>query len=224
MAAKDWLVPLLLAGATFGLLTAFDPTGNGQDADAAGHAGFVLAFDDVRVAPRQVATQVVLLADGAQQTGTGTPWVTPHVALSWSVHNPDACDPRWPCVVHDEATDGEPRLGLLGYNATRVTVHVFDVRGELVFSNGNASEQARLTRQYAPEQLPAGTWYLGSNNTLPPGTQRLPPAAAAFLGQVRDLIQGLPVGGVVSIETEALATWYGTLFVTLQVDDLVHAP
>lgn len=134
--------------------------------------------------------------------------------------------------VHDDChvlgapvalVDG-PRLGWGGYNGTRVTVHAFDARGELVFSNGDEAEQARLTRTLTPTQLPTGVWYLGANATAPPGTQKPPLAAQAFLPQVRHLIEGLPVGGVATTQTDALATWYGTLFVTLRVDELVHAP
>jgi hypothetical protein len=130
-------------------------------------------------------------------------------------------------VVGDQtvATVGTgPFLGQAGYNATRVTVHVFNADGELVASNGNASEQARLKGRYTPEQLPGGVWYLGANATAPEGTQPLPAAARALLPQLRALLQGLPVGGVATTQTDALRALFGTLYVTAQVDELVHAP
>ena len=121
------------------------------------------------------------------------------------------------------APDG-PRLGQDGYNATRVTLHAFNEAGELIASNGNASEQARLGGGHSPQQLPSGVWYLGANSTVPPGTQPLPATARTFLPQLRGLLTGLPVGGVATTQTDALRAFYGTLYVTAQVDELVHAP
>lgn len=121
------------------------------------------------------------------------------------------------------AQDG-PRLGEAGHNATRVTVHIFDGDGALVASNGNASEQARLGGDHAPQQLPGGVWYLGANETPPSGTQALPTAARALLPQLRGLLAGLPVGGVATTQTDALRGLYGTLYVTAQIDELVRAP
>lgn len=223
MATKDWAAPLVAAAVTFAGLSLLPEPGPALE-HRGDDDGVDFAFPGPpRIpSPDRPATVVVLSRDAQPVEG---PWRTPHVAMYVSVGFVAQCLRHSPCVATHELADAdEPRLGEDGYNGTQVTVHVFDAQAELVFSNGNTSEQARLTRTLSPEQLPAGTWYLGANSTAPPGTQRLPPAAAAFLGQVRPLIDGLPVGGVATTQTDALAAWYGTLYITLRVDELVFAP
>lgn len=219
---KEWLIVAILSAATFAGLSALDPAEDRHRTASEPDGRF--AFEGPpRVAAANDTAHVVVLADRPQ--ALDAKWRTPYVAIYESTSSTALCLRFWPCVAtHVVAAPGEPRLGMAGFNGTRVTVHVFDAQGDLVFSNGNASEQARLTRTLTPAQLPAGTWYLGANATAPPGTQKPPLAAQAFLPQVRHLIQGLPVGGVATTQTDALATWYGTLFVTLRVDELVHAP
>jgi hypothetical protein len=223
MATKDWAAPLIAAAVTFaGLLLLPEPgppADLGIDDDG---VDFVFAEPPRVPSPDRPATVVVVSRDAQP---VEAPWRTPYLALYESTGAVAVCLRYAPCVAtHEVAAPEEPRLAVGGYNATRVTVHVFDADAELVFSNGNASEQARLTRTLTPEQLPRGTWYLGANATAPPGTQQPPPAARAFLTQARTLIDGLPVGGVATTQTDALAAWYGTLYITLRVDQLVLAP
>lgn len=152
---------------------------------------------------------------------------TPALAVLRVTFNATTFSPLDFVEVGDEfvSTDETgPVLGTSGYNATRVTVHVFDADGALVASNGNASEQARLGDGHKPQQLPGGVWYLGANETVPPGTQPLPASARAFLPQLRGLLVGLPEGGVAVTSTDALRGLYGTLYVTAQVDEIVYAP
>jgi len=234
MPAKEWLVPLVLAAVTFAGLAQVDldrpapRTGDEAHDGAEARSGFRYAFPQRHVvAAADRNATVILLADDPMPTGRSgnTDWRSPHVAMQDSLPVLVLCTSQVPCgQTHVVADPAQPRLGAAGFNATRVTVHVFDAQGELVFSNGDEAEQARLVRRHQPEQLPDGVWYLGANETAPDGTRRLPAAAAAFLDGVRPLLDGLPEGGVASVETEALRTWYGTLYVTLRVDELVHAP
>lgn len=127
-------------------------------------------------------------------------------------------------VAHLTAAEPGPRLLVDGFNATRVTAYIFDAEGVLHFTNANASDAARFKQ--APggiTPLPNGTWYLG-NGVTPEGQERLPLAAQAILNQLRPLLVGLPEGGVATTQTNALVSFYGTLFVTIRVDELVYAP
>lgn len=115
-----------------------------------------------------------------------------------------------------------PRFGEEGYNATRATVYVFDSRGLLLFTNdppGNWSEF-----QGPPTQFDAETWYLGDNGTAPEGTEPVPEFARPLLPQLRPVLQGVPVGGVVSAQSNAYASYFGTVFITARIDALTYAP
>lgn len=226
MAASEWLVPLALAGVTFAGLSLVPAPGPGHDEAGARH-------DDPLLYPFPGGALVVdgpvhvLGIDRGREHVPGGPdvvrWLSPHVVRIETVPLPEGCDcvgPTW----HVQLSGDRPQFGRGGHNATRVTVHVFDAAGELIASNGNASERARLTGQYAPEQLPSGLWYLGANATAPAGTQPLPPYARAFLGQMGPLLVGLPVGGIATTQTDAAKGLYGTLYVTARVDQLAYAP
>jgi hypothetical protein len=117
---------------------------------------------------------------------------------------------------------GGPRLGVDGYNATRVTAYVFDSAGALFATNAN--DTARFAGAADAQRLPGGAWYLGDNGTAPPGTHEVPAFAGALLAHMMPLLHGLPVGGVASIQTNAAVALYGTLFVTVRIDGLVQAP
>ncbi len=246
MAAKEWLVPLLLAGATFaGLALLPQPhSGSAEPGPRLTHP-----FPDIASAgPTPDGFQALALLRPALAEGESCPTAfgsgTKGGLTLDGLHVQATCVgtglatldlPGWTAVaLSDRPAAGHvlevrqappgPRLGVAGYNGTRVTVHVFDADGELVASNGDASEQARLRGQFAAEQLPAGVWYLGANATPPNGTKALPLYARAFLGQMRPLLEGLPVGGVATTQTDALSGLYGRLYVTAQVEELVYAP
>lgn len=253
MATKDWLVPLVVGGLGFaGLYALPGPAHLADEADGPAFEfpfrdiavsgttpdGYrvlatlhpaITAPDECPVAHGSgmkgnlhldgVQVQATCLGPGLAALPLGE-WTA--VAVGDWPSGPGA-DAVAEVVEVRQAPPG-PRLGLAGYNGTRVTVHVFDGAGELIASNGNASEQARLVRTYSAEQLPTGVWYLGAAPAAPPGTQPLPFAARALLPQLRPLLEGLPVGGVATTQTDALAGLYGRLYVTAQVDELVHAP
>lgn len=245
MATKDWLVPLLVGAVGFAGLAlmpmpqAHETTlgdASGVQVVLATHADNLPSHDPgpelvVSETARPLGNETLRLTDYWCPIQTDVPvtcihggswpvvrevrWVTPHVGLREVPQGrdglcEDVCEMR--------------RLGVDGYNATRVTVHVLDAEGELVFSNGNASDQERLVRNLTPQQLPAGVWYLGDNATAPAGTAKLPLAAQAFLGGYRDQLQGLDEGAVLTVQTDALKTWYGPLWITLRIEELVFAP
>lgn len=231
MNAKEWLVPLLAASLTFGGLWALTVTDPPQT-EARSPYLFVSPDGAIVVTPparvlvldrdhvHDLGPDIVLVHDA----GFEIRWVSPHVAFAATVDLPKGCDcfgPLWHLRV---LPDRHATFGVDGYNATRVTVHAFDSDGNLVLSNGDPAEVDRLTHGLSPDALPTGTWYLGANATAPAGTQH-PPAYAGFLvDQVRPSITGQPEGFVTSFHTDALATFYGRLYVTLRIDDLVHAP
>jgi hypothetical protein len=141
------------------------------------------------------------------------------------------CDPYWafgPWVVPrvhemDPASPG-PRLGVDGHNGTRITVHVFDETGLLAATNAPEHETEAFRGRSTPEPLPGGIWYVGDSPTAPNGTRHVPSAARPLFEQLRPLMHGLPVGGVASVRSDAFASVYGVLYVTVRIDALVKAP
>jgi hypothetical protein len=137
-----------------------------------------------------------------------------------------SCDPPWAFEpwAFPKATEGGDGQQLLrgGHNATRVTAYVFDEAGELLASNAN--DTARYTLHDDFVRLPSTAWYLGANATAPNGTSHLPGFAKPLVDRVRPQLDGLPVGGVASVRSNAYAALYGSLFVTVRVDSLVLAP
>lgn len=115
-----------------------------------------------------------------------------------------------------------PRLGLDGHNATRATLYVFDSRGLLAATNDAPGNWSRFAG--APTTMEPAVWYFGANDTAPDGTQKVPSFAAPLVQQMRPLMEGLPVGGVASAQSNAYVSLYGTLFITLRVDEIVYAP
>lgn len=223
MTAKEWLAPALAAALAFTVLLAL-PSNDPASSQAAPDGGVQFAFPQAaRVSSANASAAVLVLSRDAR---TPDPvWQTPHVGILHSTAAVAVCLTYAPCrATHELAGEHEPRLGAAGFNATRVTVHAFDAAGELVLSNGNASAIARLAPRFSPTMLPQGTWYVGANATPPAGTQRLPALADAFLVDVWPLLQGLPEGGQATMATDALATYYGPLWLTLRIDALVHAP
>lgn len=120
--------------------------------------------------------------------------------------------------------DLQPRLLQAGHNATRATAFVFDEVGLLVASNAPSNETARFTKHPDYLRLPSSAWYLGANATAPNGTARLPSFAQPLVDRVMGQLDGLPVGGVASTRSNAYVALYGSLFVTIRVDELVYAP
>lgn len=127
-----------------------------------------------------------------------------------------------PMAVSLPAGTEGPRLGLDGYNATRATLYVFDSRGLLAATNDEPGNWSRFPG--APTTMDPAVWYFGANATAPNGTQKVPSFAAPLVQQMRPLMEGLPVGGVASAHSNAYVSLYGTLFITLRVDEVVYAP
>lgn len=230
MGVKEWAVPIVAALATFGLLWVLQP----HPAASAGPE-FVNPFhDDLRVnATSHDPLQLLVLAKTPQKLGldgpSGVTWRTPYVGLVGS-QNGDIvcirapCDPLQGPTIHHHAPADAPLFGADGNNATRVTCYVFDETGTLVASNADAANRSRFRGGANAQDLPDSLWYLGANDTAPPGTERLPGMAAALVGRLMPQLEGLPVGGVASDSSNALVALYGTLFVTVQVDEIVQAP
>lgn len=138
----------------------------------------------------------------------------------------DSQPPSWPFprTYALPANDTGPRLFEAGYNATKVTAFVFDEAGELLASNAAADQVAQFAKREDYVRLPTTAWYLGANGTAPNGTAHLPGFAQPLVDKVRPELGGLPERGVASTRSNAYVALYGTLFVTIRVDELVHAP
>lgn len=230
MNAKEWLVPLVAAALTFTTLALLPE----DQAAQAPESPYLFAHPSGALVVAAPARVIVLDRDHSHAVGQAplqldahtftVDWRSPHVAFADTTAMPEGCDcvgPLWHVAVR---ADRHATFGHGGYNATRVTVHAFDEEGNLVLSNADAAEVARLSSGLAPDALPTGTWYLGANATPPAGTQRPPLYAAFLIDQVRPSLLGQPEGFVTSFPTDALATFYGRLYVTLHIDTLVHAP
>lgn len=148
---------------------------------------------------------------------------TPHLGCPEGAPCPAAGDPGLlPAALADANATQAPRFGVDGYNATRATVYVFDARGLLLFTNdapGNWSEF-----QGPPTEFAAEVWYLGEKGSAPNGTKPVPSFARSLLPQLRPALTGTPVGAVVSAQSNAYASFYGTVFITARIDELVYAP
>ncbi|MEA3136554.1 MAG: hypothetical protein QOC71_835 [Thermoplasmata archaeon] len=135
----------------------------------------------------------------------------------WAFH-------AWPlpkAIAVQDASLG-PRLGIDGYNATRATIYVFDERGLLAATNDAPANHTRFPG--SPTTMDSATWYIGGNATAPNGTQKPPSFAAPLVQKLRPLMEGLPVGGVASTQSNAYVSLYGTLFITIRIDSLSYAP
>lgn len=141
-----------------------------------------------------------------------------------------ACDPAWAFGYwplprsHGVLPETRPLLGVDGYNGTRITVHVFDETGLLAATNAPENETYLFDGGSHPQQLPGGVWYVGANATAPNGTQPIPATARPLFQQLLPLMRGLPVGGVASVRSDAYASVYGPLYVTVRIDGLAYAP
>lgn len=127
--------------------------------------------------------------------------------------------PRAQSIAPDEVG---PRFGEEGYNATRATIYVFDARGLLLFTNDSPGNWSKF--QGPPTQFDAETWYLGDNETAPEGAEPVPDFARPLLPQLRPVLHGVPVDGVVSAQSNAYSSYFGTVFITARIDELVYAP
>ena len=143
---------------------------------------------------------------------------------SLSCHDPAWVFHDWPMPKAMAVPDADlgPRLGSDGYNGTRATIYVFDERGLLAATNDDEGNWSRFAG--SPTSMESAVWYIGENGTAPNGTQKPPAFAAPLVQKLRPLMEGLPVGGVASTQSNAYVSLYGTLFITLRVDELVHAP
>lgn len=234
MATKEWIAPLVAAGITFAVMLFVQPpaaTDDAQDYQVdLEERGFIYAFDAAPYVVRDGndSAEVLLLSRDAQgigDDGHGTTWRTPHVAVQHSSDHAFDCGGPWPCNPPHEVADFDtPRLFIDGYNATRVTAHVFDEAGRLIASNAPAEDRARFLDGAMAQDLPEGVWYLGAQSPAPNGTSPPPALAAAFVNALRPSLMGLPEGGVATTQSNAFVAIYGTLFATVRVDDLVHAP
>lgn len=221
MPRTEWLVPALVAVAAFAGLAWAQPELAAALERAQPPAGLVYAFPLGPVADTSVDVLVVDAA-GRHALGldpvSGITWETEAVGFqATSAAPPEGDGPTW------HRPGSGPRFGVEGFNATRLTVFVVDAKGFLVASNAPAADQARFPGGTGAEALPTGLWYLG-NGTAPDGAEVPPAADSAVVARVARGLQGLPVGGVATAKTDALAWAYGTLYVTVRIDDLRFAP
>lgn len=139
-------------------------------------------------------------------------------------HDPWWASNPWPlpkAIAYPNEELG-PRLGRDGYNGTRATIYVFDERGLLAATNDAKENYTRFPG--APTTMGSAVWYIGANGTAPNGTHKPPSFAAPLVQKLRPLMEGLPVGGVATTQSNAYVSLYGTLFITIRIDELVHAP
>jgi hypothetical protein len=165
-------------------------------------------------------------------------WQSPYLALATESNNATGCwmdakavrvlcpggmfQDRFLVASAPPTNDTGARLLHEGYNATKVTAYIFDEEGLLLASNANDTARFELHGDFI--RLPSAAWYLGDNGTAPPGTTFLPGLAKPLVDKVRPELDGLPVGGVASTRSNAYVNYYGSLFVTVRIDSLVHAP
>lgn len=136
-------------------------------------------------------------------------------------------------TLTEMADPDAPRFGMDGYNATRVDIYVFIDTDErlahtdsIAFQDLGRSPWVREDEQF---QIADEVYYLGEEEEAPHGTEHLPPFLEPYKDQMIELAFGLPVGGAQSIivpesEAGAAGDFYGDLYITAQVTELVHAP
>lgn len=204
-----------------------------------GEAGTNLTF--LVLAPQgRAAGEASLNATGFPAMKEGLDWRGDRVAFYASPTVEEGCrddngtfvcsDPAWafvspwlvPKAIQLPPDDAGPRLGRDGHNATRATIYVFDSRGLLAATNDAKENLTRFAG--SPTTLDSALWYIGENGTAPNGTQKPPSFATPLLQKLRPLIEGLPVGGVASTQSNAYVSLYGTLFITARIDELAYAP
>jgi hypothetical protein len=249
---REWLVPLVLGTVVAVGLYALPEHGKqGQPSDggsttASSSSGpapvpdVLLPFAGATAVENRSTTFLVLAPHGkaaalaAVNRSTGPlgafEWQSDKVALYGFEGAPSSCcagrsyADGWPLPRVDvvPADSPGPRLLHDGYNATRVTAYVVDEAGLLLASNAN--DTARFVKHDDYLRLQSSAWYLGKNATAPNGTARLPGFAQPLVDRAMDQLDGLPVGGVASTRSNAYVALYGSLFVTIRVDELVYAP
>ena len=248
MATKEWAVPVGLGLAVFGLLWFVHPA----PAHAPpGEGAMIVPFDAVTVVPTPIGNGSSELLLGIWREPVpvvGGTWLMGRLTMT-SAQGREGLPilQKSPLVVELPAglregshgatllLDNEslvqllvagpgPRFGMDGYNATRVTAYIFDEHGVLVASNADASNRSRFADGGDAQDLPDTVWYLGANESAPAGTEVLPAWGQAIASRLVPSLQGQPVGGVATTSSNALVALYGTLFITVQVDELVQAP
>ncbi|MFA5944643.1 MAG: hypothetical protein WC876_09280 [Candidatus Thermoplasmatota archaeon] len=188
----------------------------------------------------RAAAEQHLNATGLNWTAADLDWVNAGLALfspqnvltgcHVQANNVTLCsDPWWafrpwslPRALAVPDAELGPRLGSDGYNATRATIYVFDERGLLAATNDAEGNWSRFAG--APTTMQPAVWYIGANATAPNGTEPLPSFAVPLVQKLRPLMEGLPVGGVATTQSNAYVNFYGTLFITARIDALVYAP
>ena len=248
---REWLVPIVLGLVVAAGLWAL-PQGDHEETEGHGAApgtstsattprpqhDTVLVFTEP---PRTFTGEATVALVSRSINGTLTPfplhirdaitWMGGHVGFlavsnatrddGWMA-DAAACDCTSGATDPEMATPDERRLFHDGHNATKVTAYVFDEAGHLLASNAN--DTARFAKRDDYTRLPSTTWYLGANGTAPNGTSHLPGFAQPLVDRVRPQLDGLPEGGIASRRDNSYAFLYGTLFVTIRVDELVYAP
>jgi hypothetical protein len=202
---------------------------------ALGQAGGSTTF--LALAPRGNGSALHQVAQQSpNQTTEPFDWYSPHVAFVTLPNDAASCirvagQVACPADAYARsflaagaAPDEGPRLLQEGYNATRVTAYVFDEAGLLLASNAPGTELLSYPLHGDFVRLPTVAWYLGGNGTAPNGTVALPGFAKPLLDRVLPHLTGLPEGGVATARSNAYVSLFGTLFVTVRIDALVHAP
>ena len=210
------------------------PFGESRGAEGAETSFIVLAPEG------RAAAQQHLNATGLNWTAADLDWINEELALYAPQNVLAGChvqadqltlcsDPWWafnpwslPKAIAVPDAELGPRLGRDGYNATRATIYVFDERGLLAATNDAEGNWSRFAG--APTTMEPAGWYIGKNATAPAGTAPVPSFASPLLQRLRPQLEGLPVGGVATTQSNAYVSLYRTLFITARIDALVYAP
>lgn len=241
MSLREWLLPLVLGGLAAGAvlvlpspdLPRHDPLPEAVEEPL----GLAWAFGDA-VAPLDgTATLLAVGRPDARELqvscldGERSLPLHAETRVLWRLEVPAGCrsldgairvDAADAADVVDavEAANGAV-FGRDGHNATRVTVHVFNERGELLASSAGATDRNRFRLYGDFVTVSDRAWYLG-DGAVPDG-MRVP---AGYVEFARTRLAGLPVGGVGwgHVPQHEYDWLTGPLWVTARVDSVLPAP
>ncbi len=231
MSLKEWVLPLVLgavaAGLVFVLPTPSFPHDDPLPAPVEEPLGLAWAFHHAVAEPGGSAPFVGVgeptdpVLELTCENGPRRVLMHFETKVLWVAEIPVGCRSLDGVLRVDYAPSDALHFGVDGYNATDVTVMVFDEKGELLASNAGATSRNRYHLYGDFVTLSSRTWYLGDGPT-PPGMRVPDGYEASAHRQLDGLPEGalayLPVGGH---EYDWLV---GPIWITVHVESVTHAP